>query len=55
MEQGVLYISIMYSTPGHLYCCGCGQGVVATLSAAQWSFTCDSENVSLTPSVGRRA
>ncbi|MET9929261.1 MULTISPECIES: DUF6527 family protein [unclassified Streptomyces] len=52
MEQGVLYISIAYSTCGHLCCCGCGQEVITPLSPAQWSFTYDGENVSLTPSVG---
>ncbi|MEU8512628.1 DUF6527 family protein [Kitasatospora sp. NPDC048722] len=55
MEQGVLYISITYSTCGHLCCCGCGQEVITPLSPAQWSFTYDGENVSLTPSVGNWA
>jgi hypothetical protein len=48
----VLYISIAYSTCGHLCCCGCGQEVITPLSPAQWSFTYDGENVSLAPSVG---
>ncbi|QXE35835.1 hypothetical protein KQY30_17775 [Streptomyces sp. GMY02] len=52
MDQGVLYVSIAYSTCGHLCCCGCGQEVITPLSSAQWSFTYDGENVSLTPSVG---
>lgn len=51
MDPGVLYISIPYRTCGHL-CCGCGQEVITPLSSAQWSFTYDGENVSLTPSVG---
>lgn len=52
MEQGVLYISIPYSTCGHLCCCGCGQEVVTPLSPAQWALTYDGENVSLAPSIG---
>jgi Family of unknown function (DUF6527) len=52
MDPGVLYISIPYRTCGHLCCCGCGQEVVTPLSRAQWSFTYDGENVSLTPSIG---
>jgi hypothetical protein len=52
MEQGVLYVSIAYSTCGHLCCCGCGQEVITPLSPAQWSFAYDGENVSLAPSVG---
>lgn len=55
MEEGVLYVSIAYSTCGHLCCCGCGQEVITPLSPAQWSFTYDGENVSLTPSVGNWA
>lgn len=55
MDPGVLYISIPYRTCGHLCCCGCGQEVVTPLSPAQWSFTYDGENVSLTPSIGNWA
>ncbi|SCD42165.1 DUF6527 family protein [Streptomyces sp. OspMP-M43] len=55
MEQEVLYVSIAYNTCGHLCCCGCGQEVITPLSPAQWSFTYDGENVSLTPSVGNWA
>lgn len=55
MDRGVLYISIPYRTCGHLCCCGCGQEVITPLSPAQWSFTYDGENVSLTPSAGNWA
>lgn len=55
MEQGVLYVSIAYSTCGHLCCCGCGQEVITPLSPAQWSFTYDGESISLAPSVGNWA
>jgi hypothetical protein len=55
MSPGVLYISITYSTCGHLCCCGCEEEVITPLSPAQWSFTYDGENVSLTPSIGNWA
>nr|WSX51977.1 DUF6527 family protein [Streptomyces sp. NBC_00974] len=52
MDAGVLYVSILYRTCGHLCCCGCGQEVVTPLSSAQWSLTYDGESVSLAPSIG---
>ncbi|MER7721973.1 DUF6527 family protein [Streptomyces flaveolus] len=52
MEAGTLYISIPYSTCGHLCCCGCGHEVVTPLSPAQWCLTYNGENISLTPSIG---
>ncbi|MGW2867899.1 DUF6527 family protein [Kitasatospora sp. NPDC001225] len=52
MESGVLYVSIPYTTCGHLCACGCGQEVVTPLSPAQWALTYDGENVSLFPSIG---
>ncbi|MGW1538684.1 DUF6527 family protein [Streptomyces sp. NPDC002309] len=52
MDAGVLYISVLYRTCGHLCCCGCGQEVITPLSPAQWSVTYDGESVSLTPSIG---
>lgn len=50
MEQGVLYVSTMYSTAGHICPCGCGREVVTKLSPARWQLIFDGE-VSLTPSV----
>lgn len=55
MDPAVLYISIPYRTCGHLCCCGCGQEVITPLSPAQWSFTYDGENISVSPSVGNWA
>lgn len=52
MEPGVLYVSIPYSTCGHLCCCGCGEEVFTSLSPARWTLIYDGENVSLDPSVG---
>ncbi|MFB7170653.1 DUF6527 family protein [Streptomyces sp. NPDC056254] len=55
MDPGVLYVSILYRTCGHLCCCGCGHEVVTPLSPAQWALTYDGESVSLTPSIGNWA
>ncbi|MFD0257491.1 DUF6527 family protein [Kitasatospora indigofera] len=52
MDAGMLYVSIVYRTCGHLCCCGCGHEVITPLSPAQWSITYNGENVSLAPSVG---
>ncbi|MGC5015760.1 DUF6527 family protein [Streptosporangium sp. DT93] len=52
MERGVLYISILYATCGHLCACGCGQEVITPLSPPQWALTYDGQNVSLSPSIG---
>lgn len=55
MRPGVLYVSILYRTCGHLCCCGCGAEIVTPLSPAQWSLTYDGESSSLTPSIGNWA
>lgn len=50
MEAGVLYVSIAYSTAGHICPCGCGREVVTKLSPARYCVTFDGA-VSLRPSV----
>ena len=50
MEPGLLYVSIAYSTAGHVCPCGCGREVVTKLSPARWRVIYDGE-VSLTPSI----
>ncbi len=55
MRSGVLYISLRFNTCGHLCACGCGEEVVTPLSPAQWNFTYDGVDVSLSPSVGNWA
>lgn len=50
MEPGVLYISVTYSTAGHLCPCGCQREVVTKLSPARWRIVFDGE-VSLLPSI----
>lgn len=51
LEDGVLYVSMEYTTVVHLCACGCGRKVVNPLSPAQWRLTYDG-TVSLRPSVG---
>lgn len=50
MEPGVLYVSLPYSTAGHICPCGCGREVVTKLSPARYKIIFDGE-VSLRPSV----
>lgn len=50
MEPGVIYVSTVYSTAGHICPCGCGREVVTKLSPARWRIILDGE-VSLKPSV----
>ncbi len=52
VEQGILYISMEYSTAIHLCICGCGNEVVTPFSPTDWSLTFDGETVSLSPSIG---
>jgi hypothetical protein len=52
LEDGVLYISIRYTTAAHNCFCGCGREVVTPLHPTKWKFGFDGVNVSLNPSVG---
>jgi hypothetical protein len=52
LEEGVLYISIPYSTVVHKCACGCGSKITTPISPVGWRFTYDGETVSLCPSVG---
>lgn len=52
LEQGVLYISMEYSTAIHLCVCGCGNEVVTPFSPTDWRITFDGETVTLDPSIG---
>lgn len=52
LEEGVLYISIPYTTTTHLCACGCGNKVVLPLHPTHWKITFDGETVSMSPSVG---
>ncbi len=52
LQEGVLYVSMTYSTASHLCCCGCGKEVVTPLSPTDWKLVSDGETVSLDPSIG---
>ncbi len=55
LENGVVYVSIPFSTVIHKCCCGCGHEVVTPLSRSGWKLTFDGESISLDPSIGNRA
>jgi len=52
LEEGVLYVSMLYGSVIHKCCCGCGEKVVTPLGPTDWKLTYDGESVSLYPSVG---
>ena len=51
-EEGVLYVSMAYSTAVHKCCCGCGREVVTPLGPEDWRFSCEGDLATLDPSVG---
>jgi hypothetical protein len=55
LENGVVYVSVPFSTVIHKCCCGCGHEVVTPLSRLGWRVTFDGESISLYPSLGNRA
>ena len=52
LEEGVLYISIMYDTMTHKCACGCGKTVVTPITPTDWSLTWNGKTVTLKPSIG---
>jgi hypothetical protein len=52
LNQGTLYVSMVYATTVHLCACGCGNRVVLPLSPAEWQLRFDGEAISLNPSIG---
>jgi hypothetical protein len=52
LEDGVLYVSIPYSTSVHRCACGCGSKITLPISPVKWRFLYDGESISLWPSVG---
>ncbi|MCU1412983.1 MAG: hypothetical protein JWN80_323 [Microbacteriaceae bacterium] len=54
LEPGVLYVSVAYSTAGHLCACGCGGEIVTKLSPARYRIIFDGE-ISLKPSISATA
>jgi len=52
LENGVIYISMEYSTAIHKCCCGCGDEVVTPFSPTDWKLVFDGKTISLYPSIG---
>ena len=51
-EEGVVYVSMKYSTAVHNCLCGCGMKVVTPIRPDKWTLTYDGEAISLSPSIG---
>ena len=52
IQEGIIYISMAFSTAIHKCCCGCGQEVVTPFGRTDWQLIFDGESISLDPSVG---
>lgn len=53
LENGVLYISMIYSTVVHKCPCGCNEKVVTPLDAEKgWQLNYDGVDITLKPSIG---
>jgi hypothetical protein len=52
LEEGRLYVSVVFATAAHLCCCGCRHEVVTPLSPTDWELAFNGESVSLAPSIG---
>ncbi len=52
IEDGVIYISMEYSTAIHKCCCGCGNEAVTPFSPTDWMLMFDGKTISLYPSIG---
>ena len=52
LDDGVLYISIPFTSATHRCCCGCGIEVVTPIDPTGWEMTFDGKSVSLWPSIG---
>lgn len=52
LEEGIIYMSIAYTTAVHKCCCGCGNKVVTPITPTDWKLVFDGKTISLTPSIG---
>lgn len=52
LQEGVIYVSIDYTTVVHKCCCGCGSEVVTPLTPTDWALTFNGDTISLHPSIG---
>lgn len=51
IEEGIIYITVIYGTAVHKCACGCGNEVVTPFSKSDWKLLFDGI-VSLMPSIG---
>lgn len=52
LEDGTVYVSMVYATATHKCCRGCGNEVVTPLSPTDWKLTFNGRTISLDPSIG---
>jgi len=52
LDEGIIYISIEFSTAVHKCVCGCRNEVVTPFSPTDWSLLYNGSTVSLSPSIG---
>ncbi len=52
LEDGILYVSLSFSTACHSCCCGCGTKIVTPIRPTEYRFTEVGGLVSLYPSIG---
>ncbi|MCW5318680.1 hypothetical protein GTQ43_34885 [Nostoc sp. KVJ3] len=52
LKEGIIYVSIAYTTAVHKCCCGCGNKVVTPITPTDWKLIFDGKTISLTPSIG---
>lgn len=55
LEDGIIYISMIYGSAVHKCCCGCGEKVVTPFSPTDWKLIFDGVSISLEPSIGNWA
>ena len=52
LNEGTVYVSLVFATAAHKCCCGCGNEVITPLSPTDWNLIFDGESISLDPSIG---
>lgn len=52
LDDGIIYISMEYSSAIHKCVCGCGNKVITPISPTDWQLTFDGKTISLSPSIG---
>jgi len=52
LEEGKIYISMVFATAAHKCPCGCGGEVITPFSPTDWKLTFDGNSITLYPSIG---